>query len=193
MLDKLRLVRSRDHPHAAILLGHVADRKPGGHPVMRLQPDIARVLVPADEALRLGLLDEQGRAGDVDVGPDQILHGIEDPAVMRNRVQYRKDVMRVVAARTLHHLAVVGLGRLQRAADRRHLVGIEDVDRRDIAVAVIGGLLRARQSFRHCLHIPVACLSPRECPSPAPAVKSYQTGCRATSRDGEFRLALRFG
>ena len=154
---------------------------------MRLQPDIARVLVPADEALRLGsCLDEQGRAGDVDVGPDQILHGIEDPAVMRNRVQYRKDVMRVVAARALHKLAVVGLGRLQRGADRRHLVGIENVDRRDIPVAVIVGLLRARRSFRHCLQIPVACLPPRECTSPAPAVKSYQTGCRATSRDGNF-------
>ena len=116
---------------------------------MRLQPDIAGILMPADKACGLRLLDEQGGAGDKDIRPDYILHRIEDTLVMRNPVQHRQHVMRVVAPGRLQLLAMCRFGGVELGMDLRHFFGGEDVDRGDEPVALIGGLLRLGQSFRH--------------------------------------------
>ena len=57
--------------------------------------------------------------------------------------------MRVVAPGRLQLLAMRRLGGVELGMDLLHLIVGEDVDRGDEPVALIGGLLRVGQSFRH--------------------------------------------
>ena len=72
---------------------------------------------------------------------------------MRDPVQHRQHVMCVVASSRLQLLAMRRLGGVELGMDLRHLVGGEDVDRGDEPVALIGGLLRLGQSFRHMVSL----------------------------------------
>jgi len=56
---------------------------PGGDVLVRIEPEIGRVLVPRGKGRALSLLDEEGRGIDQDVGPDQILDDIEDARMAR--------------------------------------------------------------------------------------------------------------
>ena len=64
---------------------------------MRLQPNIAGILMPADETACFRLLDEQGGASYQNIQADQILHRVQNAAVMGNPVQNWQHVMRIVA------------------------------------------------------------------------------------------------
>ncbi|HMS79155.1 MAG TPA: hypothetical protein PKC20_06415 [Burkholderiaceae bacterium] len=80
-------VAARHHPHAAALQVAAAQRDPGGHVrVRRVQPEVGRVLVPADERVGARLLRPQRQVVDEDVRPDQRLDRVEHPRLAHDPV-----------------------------------------------------------------------------------------------------------
>lgn len=55
--------------------------------LVRIKAEIGRVLVPGGKGRAVGLLDEEGRGVDEDVGADQVLDDIEDASVTDEPVE----------------------------------------------------------------------------------------------------------
>ena len=149
VIAQRRVVRARDHVHAAVFFGDVADRDPTGDPVVGLHPGVAGVLVPADEALALRFLDEQGRTSRKDVPTEHVFDGVEHPAVVYDPVENRQRQMPVVAPCAIEGVGPVGLGGFDFSTDFGDLLGGKDIDGRDVTIALVGGLLFGGQAFGH--------------------------------------------
>ena len=97
MLDLLLEVAARPEFHRAAFDRRIGEGDPGGDHVVGAQPPIGRVLVPRHEGGRLRLLGEEGRAPAKNIGPDHVLHGIQDRGMPRQLVGPGEEQVNLVA------------------------------------------------------------------------------------------------
>ena len=95
--------------HAAVGLGDRAEGEPGANLGVAVQAPIAQVLMPRDEAFGVGLLEEEGRPPDQDVGPEDRLDRIEDRRMGDDLVGEAEDDVGIVELVLVAQLAAARL------------------------------------------------------------------------------------
>ena len=125
--------------HAARLDRGLRQRDPGGDVLVGREAEEGRVLVPRRDGVGVRLLDEEGAGVDQDVGAEQRFHHVEQAWIL-------DEVARPRAA----HMELAAVAGRDGAGRQRALEGLEvgappprfldgeDVDRREVAVALEG-------------------------------------------------------
>ena len=153
MIDQPLRVRAGDHLHAAAFVIAVRQGHPSGDTHMRLQPHIARILMPTDKTRIARFLDEQNRAADQQVRSEDIFDRIQNDGVVGQLVQHFDVEMRIVAVRALHCVGKGSLRCLKPLAEIMRFIFGHDGHGGDKAVAVIGdGAMTAGMAFEALNH-----------------------------------------
>lgn len=140
---------ARDHAEAAVLLRRRREGDPGRHFLVRRETEVRGVLVPGDVTGIAPVLGEYRGAEEQDVGPDQILDGIEYRRRAADLHQPRKGEVALDLQRAVR---VVGRGpfvAFDPGAAIRRLRRTHRPERIDVALASELRDLRVGQQLRH--------------------------------------------
>jgi len=128
-------VTPRDHRHTSRFSRGRGERKPHGHLcVVVLKPPVRQVLVPGDEGLCAGFLDDERGVVEEDVRSDHRLHCIEHGwvgAQFPGRAEHRVDLVAIV------EVAEHPLGFFHGCAVLSGLSRRKDLDLRDHAIGAV--------------------------------------------------------
>ena len=134
-------VAPRKHPHAAALLGGRRERHPGGDELRCVEPPVARVLMPGDEARAVRLLDPEDGVPAQKIGADEVLDRVEDPGMAHEVVHPLEQEVGLAALRPVDGPALRRFEPFEAGAMVRGLVRVEYVDGEVVSVSWILGFI----------------------------------------------------
>jgi hypothetical protein len=142
-------VTARHDLHAARLDRRIGQRDPRRHLRGRLQPEIGRVLVPADKGRVVRALRPDRQVKQPDVGADQILDRVEHRRVMHDLVDPGEQEVRLEIVPLAELPALVALEAFEPVEIAARLLRAERRDRKDKAVALVPRHLSICELFAH--------------------------------------------